>query len=538
MRRIRKILIANRGEIAYRVLKAAQKLGIKAVNVASEADKNAFFAREAEDLVILRGKSGLETYLNQDLLISIAKEKGCDAIHPGYGFLSENWEFAKKVSNSGLIFIGPSYESIRDLGSKTKARELAVKSGVPVVPGCRGGLTDDEIRQEAQSVGYPLIIKAVGGGGGRGMRIVRGEDELRTNLPLARSEAQKNFGNADVYIERFIENPRHVEVQIFGDNYGNVIHLGTRDCSTQRRHQKLIEEAPAPYIDDDTREGLHSSAVKLARSIGYKGAGTAEFLVKDGEYFFLEMNTRIQVEHPVTEVVTDLDLVALQMLVAEGYRLFKQSDVHFRGHAIEFRINAEDPEDHFKPVTGRIEELSKPNKEFVRYDFGFSDGDEITSFYDSMIGKVIVFAPDRQRCINRSIYCLRDMRIGGIKTTIPFHLWALYTRDFREKGFDIGYVEREFYTHNDVLTFVAKANELKGEDSLAWVQAGEKLFCLDCGGCSTLVRVYEREDNSYVVAPFDEDSGSRWEHCTASNDLNTALSLLKSKIIKQVMNQM
>jgi acetyl/propionyl-CoA carboxylase alpha subunit len=443
--RISKVLIANRGEIALRIQRACNKMGIKTVSVASEADKDSLFARRAEELVIIGPAAARDSYLRGDKLIEVAKERGCDALHPGYGFLSENADFAQKVVDSGLNFIGPSPQSIAALGSKTRAKAIASAAKVPCAPSSPAGLSDEELIVAAEKIGYPVLVKAVAGGGGRGMRNAFTPAELAEALPRARGEALKFFSNEDIYLEKLIDRPRHVEVQIFGDKHGNLVHLGTRDCSTQRRHQKLIEEAPAPHLAPELRERIHQAALAAARESGYYNAGTVEFLVKDGEFFFLEVNTRIQVEHPVTEAITGLDLVELQLRVAQGEPLpFKQSDVRFTGHAIEFRICAEDPAQGFRPATGKITTLTSAKFPWVREDTGFLEGDTVSAHYDSMLSKVIVHGGSRGDAIDKSLEFLSSYAILGVPSTIALHLWALYNGEFRSRPLDIGYVEREF----------------------------------------------------------------------------------------------
>lgn len=347
--------------------------------------------------------------------------------------------------DAGLTFVGPSPASIRALGVKTTARATVMAAGVPVTPGSAGGLSDSELALAAAKIGLPVIIKAAAGGGGRGMRIVRDSSELAQNLERARAEALKNFGSDAVYIEKYIEQPRHVEVQLFGDMHGNVVHFGTRDCSSQRRHQKLLEEAPAPFLDRETRDRIHQAAVAAAKSVGYYNAGTAEFLVQGSDFYFLEINTRIQVEHPVTEAVTGVDLVQLQLRVAMGEKLpLSQEQIHFSGHAIELRINAEDVTEGFRPAIGTITEWHRPYDNAVREDSGYQVGDAIPPFYDSLISKVIVYAPTRYEAIYRAFQYLKGYRVEGVPTTIPFHAWILANPDFQGAGIDIGYVERYF----------------------------------------------------------------------------------------------
>jgi acetyl/propionyl-CoA carboxylase alpha subunit len=452
-KKIKKLLIANRGEIARRINRACLELGIETVLVVSDPDSDSLAASEVGEVVRLGGSTARDSYLNGAAIIKAGLDTGCDAVHPGYGFLSEDPEFAQAVLDSGMIFVGPSPSSIRALGVKTTARATVAAAGVPVTPGSVGGASDDELRVAAQSIGLPVIIKAAAGGGGRGMRIIRSLEDLAEGLTRARAEALKNFGSEAVYLERYIEEPRHVEVQLFGDTHGNIIHFGTRDCSSQRRHQKLVEEAPAPFLDEQTRAKIHAAAVAAARSVGYYNAGTAEFLVKDSEFFFLEINTRIQVEHPVTEAITGVDLVVLQLKVAMGEPLpLKQEQVVFNGHAIELRINAEDVCENFRPAVGLIEgwvrdylsEVNLPSGCYAREDSGYREGDTISPFYDSLISKLIVFAPTRAEAIYHTYQILKRYSVAGVPTTIPFHAWILANVEFQQIGIDIGYVERTF----------------------------------------------------------------------------------------------
>jgi len=469
--KIKKLLIANRGEIARRIHRAAAAMGIETVLVVSDPDATLLAASEVGQVVSLGGSTARDSYLNGSKVIEAALNTGCDAVHPGYGFLSEDPDFAKGVLDAGLTFVGPSSESIRALGVKTTARATVSKAGVPVTPGSIGGASDGELAEAAKAIGLPVIIKAAAGGGGRGMRIVREPGELQGSLERARSEALKNFGSDAVYLEKYIEQPRHVEVQLFGDKHGNVVHFGTRDCSSQRRHQKLLEEAPAPFLDPETRERIHAAAVAAAKSVGYYNAGTAEFLVKGREFYFLEINTRIQVEHPITEAITGIDLVQLQLKVAMGEKLpFAQKEISFSGHAIELRINAEDVSENFRPATGTITDWKRPASSEVREDFGYRPGDTVPPFYDSLISKVIVHAPTRHEAIYRTFQHLKGYRVEGIPTTIPFHAWILANPDFQGDGIDIGYVERHFTKEG-----AAEAEALLAIDPLhrSSVKAGE-----------------------------------------------------------------
>ena len=443
--RIKKLLIANRGEIARRIIRACKGLGIETVLAASDPDATSLAASEAGAVVPLGPAAARESYLNQKKVIEAALATGCDAIHPGYGFLSEDGDFAEAVRSAGLVFVGPSPESIRTLGVKTTARSTVSKAGVPVTPGSFIAGSDEELCQAVEAIGLPVIIKAAAGGGGRGMRIVRDIAEMQESLSRARAEGLKNFGSDAVYIEKYIEEPRHVEVQLFGDTHGNVVHFGTRDCSSQRRHQKLLEEAPAPFLDPETREKIHEAAVAAAKSVGYYNAGTAEFLVKGKEFYFLEINTRIQVEHPITEAITGVDLVELQLRVAMGEAIpLAQKDIQFSGHAIELRINAEDALENFRPATGTITAWDRPSVSDVREDFGYRVGDSVPPWYDSLISKVIVHGSSRVDALYKTFQYLKSYRVEGVPTTIPFHAWILSNSRFQEDGIDIGYVEREF----------------------------------------------------------------------------------------------
>ena len=445
LKKINKVLIANRGEIAKRIIRACHKLGLRTVQPLSEADKDLSFAKFADESYVIGEASAKDSYLNIVKLINIAKETKCDAVHPGYGFLSENAEFAKAVEDAGLIFIGPSYQAIDLLGDKTKAREVLSKNGVPITQGAKAGLDDNQLVSEAEKIGFPVIVKAVAGGGGRGMRIVRNSNEMREALPRIRSEAEKFFSNPDVYFEQYIENPRHVEVQIFGDSHGNVVHFGTRECSLQRRHQKIIEEAPAIFLKLETLEAIHEAAVQAGKTVNYKNAGTAEFLVKDDKFYFLEINTRIQVEHPATEEITGTDLVELQIRIADGEKIpFKQSDIKFSGHAMEFRIYAEDPENNFAPARGLISEITVPKIEGLREEWGFEKGDTVSLHYDALLTKLIVKAKDRKTVIARSRELFNKFEIKGLKTSIDFHRWALLQPEFVLNYHDIGYLDRTF----------------------------------------------------------------------------------------------
>jgi acetyl-CoA carboxylase biotin carboxylase subunit len=425
----KKILIANRGEIALRIQRACREMGVKSVVVYSEADRDAKYVKLADEAVCIGPAPSASSYLNMPAIISTAEVTDAEAIHPGYGFLSENADFAERVERSGFVFIGPTPESIRIMGDKVAAKQAMIKSGVPCVPGSEGALPEDpkEIVKIARMVGYPVIIKAAGGGGGRGMRVVHTEAALLHAVQTTRAEAGAAFGNPAVYMEKFLENPRHVEIQVLADAHGHVVHLGERDCSIQRRHQKLIEEAPSPAVDPETRAAMGAAAVEAARAAGYQGAGTVEFLLdSDGRFYFMEMNTRVQVEHPITEMVTGIDIVKTGITIAAGEPLpFAQDDVEVEGHAIEFRINAEDPANGFLPSPGLVAEWAPPGGPWVRVDSHVYQGYTVPQFYDSLLAKLIVWGRDRDEAIRRGRWALAQFRVGGVKTTIPFHRHVL-----------------------------------------------------------------------------------------------------------------
>ncbi len=438
----KKVLIANRGEIALRIIRVCKQFGIKTVAVYSKADRDSLPVRFADEAVCIGPPPSRESYLKIPRIIAAAEITNADAIHPGYGFLAENAGFAEICTSSGIKFIGPTAEMIKTMGDKALAKETMKKAGVPVVPGSEGVIRSvGEAAEIVRAVGYPAIIKAVAGGGGRGMRIVREEGELEVAFQTAQHEAGQGFNNPDVYVEKYIENPRHVEVQVFGDQFGNVIHLGERDCSVQRRHQKLIEESPSPVVDDELREKMGEAAVRGCRAVQYENAGTFEFLVdKNKNFYFMEMNTRIQVEHPVTEQVTGHDLIKLQFRVAAGERLPRRKIVQ-RGHAIECRINAEDPANGFRPSPGRITDFHMPGGFGVRVDTHSYAGYVVPSFYDSLIAKLIVYAQTRDGAINKMASALEEFTIEGIKTTIPFHRQVMRDERFRAANFDTSFLD-------------------------------------------------------------------------------------------------
>jgi acetyl-CoA carboxylase biotin carboxylase subunit len=441
----RKVLVANRGEIAVRVIRACRDLGMAAVAVYSEADRDALHVRLADEAYLLGPPPARESYLRIDRVLDAARRSGADAIHPGYGFLSENADFARACEEAGVAFIGPRSETIALMGEKTSARRLAVEAGVPVVPGTLAAVADDEaLVREAAGIGFPLMLKAAAGGGGKGMRLVASASELAAAAARARSEAGSAFGDSSLYLEKAIERPRHVEVQVLGDHHGNVVHLFERECSIQRRHQKVVEESPSPIVTPELREKMGGLALALARRAGYRNAGTLEFLV-DAERrpYFLEVNTRLQVEHPVTEMVTGVDLVALQIRVAQGERLpFAQGDLAQRGHAIECRVYAEDPENGFLPSPGRIQGLRVPAGPGVRDDSGVYEGYEVPAQYDPLISKLVAFGTDREEALRRMRRAVTEYKVVGIRTTLPFFARVLRDPGFLSGEYDTSYVDR------------------------------------------------------------------------------------------------
>ncbi len=440
-----KILIANRGEIALRVLRACRELGVKTVVVHSEADREAKYVRLADESVCIGPATPRDSYLNMPALISAAEVTDAEAIHPGYGFLSENADFAERVEKSGFVFIGPRPESIRTMGDKVSAKQAMIAAGVPVVPGSGGALPDDpkEIQRIAAEVGYPVIIKAAGGGGGRGMRVVYTEAALLNAVAMTRTEAGAAFNNPEVYLEKFLENPRHIEIQVLADGEGKAVWLGERDCSMQRRHQKIIEEAPAPGIERALVERIGERCAEACRQMRYRGAGTFEFLYENGEFFFIEMNTRIQVEHTITEMITGIDLVQQQLRIAAGEKFtLRQRDVHLRGHAIECRINAEDPY-KFTPSPGRITNWHTPGGPGVRMDSHVFTGYTVPPYYDSMIAKLITYGDDRHQAIMRMDIALSEMIVEGVHTNIPLHRELMQDARFVEGGTSIHYLEHK-----------------------------------------------------------------------------------------------
>ena len=441
---IKKILIANRGEIAVRIVRACAEAGITSVAVYTEADRYSLHVKKADESYSL-GPDSVAGYLNAHHIVNIAVAAGCDALHPGYGFLSENPQLAKICARRNIRFIGPSEEVIRRLGDKVEARAAMIEAGVPVTPGSDGNLADVEAALAcAERVGYPVMLKATSGGGGRGIRRCANPGELRRNYERVVSEASKAFGSTDVFLEKCIDNPRHIEVQILADSHGNVIHLFERDCSIQRRHQKLIEIAPSPQLDDEQRQFIGRQAVKAAQIVGYENAGTVEFLLdEDGHFYFMEMNTRLQVEHPITEQITGVDIVQEQIRIAAGLKLrYQQSDIQRRGYAMEFRINAEDPQNDFLPSFGRVTRYFAPGGPGVRTDAAIYTGYEIPPYYDSMCAKLIVWALDWDALLDRAERALQDIGVYGVKTTIPYHLEIIKSAQFQSASFDTSFVEQ------------------------------------------------------------------------------------------------
>ena len=437
-----KILIANRGEIAVRILRACKDLGIQTVSVYSTADKDAMHVKMADESVCIGPPQSKESYLNIPSIIAACEVSGAEAVHPGYGFLSENASFVEKLNAHNIDFIGPKSDHIKTMGDKILAKKTAEKYGLPVIPGSNGEVKDfKDARSIAKDIGYPIIIKASAGGGGRGMVVVRNEKELEESIKRAKSEADKSFDNDTVYIEKYLQNPKHIEVQIIGDNYGNMIHLGERDCSMQRRNQKLLEETPSKIINEKTRDYIGNLTVDALKKIKYSGAGTVEYLFENNEFYFMEMNTRLQVEHPVTEEISNFDLVKEQIRIASNSKLSKnQDDINFYGHSIECRVNAEDPES-FMPSPGKVINFHAPGGPGVRVDSGCYSGITIPPYYDSMIAKLIVYGENRESCIARLERALEEFVVEGIKTTIPFYQKILKEESFLNGNYDIHWVE-------------------------------------------------------------------------------------------------
>ena len=496
----KKVLVANRGEIAVRIIRACRELGIETVAVYSEADRRALHVRYADEAYLLGPAPSRESYLRADKLIDIARKSGADAVHPGYGFLAEREDFAAACADAGIAFIGPKPSSIAAMGDKAEARATVIRAGLPVVPGTEdvGNMTNDDLLGIAPQIGFPLLIKATAGGGGKGMREVKNLEEMPALLQSARREAESAFGDGNVYLEKLVEGARHIEFQIMADSHGNVIHLGERECSLQRRHQKLVEEALSPALDDDLRARMGAVAVKSAQAVDYINAGTIEFLLdKDENFYFLEMNTRLQVEHPITEMVTGIDIVKEQIRVARGRALsYKQEDVRFNGHSIECRINAEDPYNNFMPSTGQITHSILPTGPGVRVDTGVYPGFEITPFYDPMIAKLIVWGETRAQAILRMRRALEEYRIVGVRTNIPFHQTLMDSHRFMGGQYDTRFVEERFSMED------AEENR-ENQDEVAAILA-------------TLVAHRETERSAQIVNRNERDASNwkwvgRWE---------------------------
>lgn len=441
---IKKLLIANRGEIALRIVRACKQLGIQTVGIYSTIDENLMHLRFVDESVCIGNPSANQSYLNINAVITAAELTHCDAIHPGYGFLSENAQFAEAVRDAGLIFVGPRAEHIRLMGNKVSAIHAMIAAGVPTVPGSSKPITPHNAHEEAKHIGFPLLIKAAAGGGGRGMRIVERIEQLSEQVQAAKQEAELWFGDDTIYMEKFLQHPRHVEVQILGDGNGNAIHLYDRDCSLQRRHQKVLEEAPAPDITDEVKQPIWTACVNACKNMQYRGAGTFEFLYEDGQFYFIEMNTRIQVEHPVTEMITGIDLIIEQLKIAAGFGLsYTQEQVSKHGHAIECRINAEDPQ-HFTPCPGKVAQFYTPQGFGVRFDSHLYAGYDIPSFYDSLVGKLVSHADNRELCLMKLRHTLDELIITGVKTNIPLHKEVILTdTEFNQTAQDIHYLEKK-----------------------------------------------------------------------------------------------
>lgn len=447
IKKIKKILVANRGEIALRVMRTAKEMGIKTVAIYSDADRNSPHVKYADEAVNVGPPPSAQSYLLGDKIIEICKSLSVDAIHPGYGFLSENAKFAKKVEDNGIIFIGPSPQSIEVMGDKLAAKEAVSHYDVPMVPGVNHAVTEaEEAREIASQIGYPVLIKASAGGGGKGMRVVEAPEELEEQMKRAISEAQSAFGDGSVFVEKYITSPRHIEIQVLGDKHGNLVYLFERDCSIQRRHQKVIEEAPSSLLTPEKRKAMGEAALGVARSCNYYGAGTVEFIVDENvDFFFLEMNTRLQVEHPVTEEITGIDLVKEQILIAEGHPLsFKQEDLKIKGHALEVRVYAEDPTNNFLPDIGKLTTYQPPKGPGVRVDDGFEEGMDIPIYYDPMIAKLVTFGKDRTEAIQRMVRAIQEYNITGVKTTLNFCEFAIQHEAFTSGKFDTKFVQNYF----------------------------------------------------------------------------------------------
>ena len=519
----RSVLIANRGEIACRIIRTLDKMGLRSIAVYSDADRDAPHVRLASDAVHIGGSPAVESYLSIEKIIAAAKANGADAVHPGYGFLSENGEFAQSCAEAGLVFIGPSAEAIRLMGDKAAAKRHMIAAGVPVLPGYQGPSQDGKtLAQEAASIGFPLMVKAAAGGGGRGMRLVTNADDLAAAIFAAKAEAFSAFGSDALILERAVIRPRHVEIQVFGDTQGHIIHLGERDCSVQRRHQKVLEEAPCPVMTEELRARMGEAAVQAARSVNYVGAGTVEFLLDEtGEFFFLEMNTRLQVEHPVTEMITGLELVALQIRIAQDEPLgLDQNDVQLNGHAIEARLYAETPSQDFLPATGRVEHLSLP--ESVRFDTGVETGSEVSPFYDPMIAKVIAHGPDRETARRRLIGALNETRLFGVPTNRQFLIEALNKQAFISGEATTAFIAENFKPDgfvaspltDEIVALAGLTHYLAGRDSgssnipneiLGWHSAHQLPHPFEYEGRRVEVTSIESDVFNLKSGDFDQD---------------------------------
>ncbi len=485
-----KILVANRGEIALRVMKSAKKMGIKTVAVYSEADRFAPHVRFADEAVLLGPPPSNQSYLLADKIIRISKELGVDGIHPGYGFLSENADFVEKVTQAGITFIGPDPDSVRIMGSKLAAKDAVKKFDIPMVPGTDKAISDiEEAKEIAKGIGFPILIKASAGGGGKGMRVVQHAEELEDQLNRAVSEAVSSFGDGSVFIEKFVLNPRHIEIQVLADKHGNTVHLFERECSIQRRHQKVVEEAPSSVLTPEIREAMGRSAVAVAQSVNYVGAGTVEFLVDEQlNYYFLEMNTRLQVEHPVTEMITGLDLVEQQIRIARGEKLsFQQEDLSIKGHAMEVRVYAEDSFDNFMPSTGKLEVYQRPVGENIRVDDGFEEGMDIPVYYDPMIAKLITYGKTREGSIQEMIHAIQNYKIKGIETTLAFGLFVMKHEAFLSGNFDTNFVKK-YYSTEEILEGLKPSAEV-----------------------ASLLALHLLEENKRLLKVADVDKNSEWK---------------------------
>ena len=490
MARIKKILVANRGEIALRIMRSAKEMGIKTVAVYSEADRNSPHVKYADESVLLGPPASAQSYLLGDKIIDFCKKLNVDAIHPGYGFLSENAEFAKQVTDAGIVFIGPSPDAIRLMGDKLKAKDTVKEYNIPMIPGTDKAISDiEDAKRIAEKITYPILIKAAAGGGGKGMRSVYKPDDFEEQMNLAINEATSAFGDGSVFIEKFFTSPRHIEIQIMADSFGNTVYLFERDCSIQRRHQKVIEEAPSAVLTPELRKKMGETAVNVAKSCNYSGAGTVEFLYDNGEFFFLEMNTRLQVEHPVTELITGIDLVKEQIRVAEGEKLsFSQKNLKINGHAIEIRIYAEDPKNNFLPDIGKLETYVKPEGFGVRVDDGFEEGMDIPIYYDPMISKMCTYGRTRKEAIDRMIRAIDDYKIIGIETTLPFGKFVMQHEAFKSGNYNTSFVGTNF-TSESVLQV-----EDDSEREIAAIFASKLIF--DIKGKTVFTQKAENTNNN------------------------------------------